>query len=105
MTRYEGLDPSLRLAVLTRDDHRCRWCGATNQGVDLHHIRYRRGVADDVAENLICLCRRHHGFVHGTPLPTGVRITKAEAQEILYALVRTPGQTGAALWRRQRARS
>lgn len=99
MSRYEGLDPKLRLEVLERDRWRCRWCGVTNAGGDLHHIRYRRGFADDVAGNLITLDRDCHGFVHGN-LRNGRSISKEKAQEILYFLVANPGVTGSAILRR-----
>lgn len=98
---YTGLPQELRSRVLERDGRRCRWCGATNRGVDLHHIRYRRGRADDTEDNLISLCREHHRFVHGERSPAGWTIDKTTAQQILYELVATPGVTGMALWRRQ----
>lgn len=96
---YEGLPEALRVEVLARDNHRCRWCGATNRGGDLHHIEYRRGYSYDRADNLITLCRLHHGFVHGTPLGNGDRITKKVAQLVLFWLVDHPGTTGASRWR------
>ena len=100
MARYTGINDSLRKQVLERDGHRCRWCGATNRGADLHHIEYRRGFSYDVLENLIGLCRLHHGFVHGTPLSSGATITKPVAQLILKFLVAHPGTTGSSYWRR-----
>lgn len=100
MPRYEGLDPALRAEVLDRDRHRCRWCGATNRPLDLHHVRYRRGFADDVASNLISLCRAHHSFVHGIKNGAGMTITKNVAQLVLFELVEKPGVTGSSLWRR-----
>jgi hypothetical protein len=103
MTRYTGLPEGLRMAIWNRDQHRCRWCGRTNVRVDFHHIRYRRGYADDVLDNLISLCRTHHEFVHGTKAPNGDTIAKDEAQEILNDLVRMPGVTGIALRRQRRA--
>lgn len=102
MSRYEGLDPKLRKLVLDRDGWRCRWCGATNQGGDLHHIRYRRGAVDDVAENLITLCRSCHGFVHGATKRNGRSVTKEVAQEILFHLVSHPAVTGSSLLRKRR---
>lgn len=98
---YTGLPDELRRVVVERDNARCRWCGATNRPVDLHHIRYRRGTVDDTADNLICLCREHHRFVHGERSPGGMTIDKATAQDILRQLVQTPGVTGFALWRRK----
>lgn len=100
MSRYEGLDTRLKKAVLERDRNRCRWCGVTNRPLDAHHIRYRRGFADDVIENLIVLCRADHSFVHGTPNGAGLTIAKSVAQKILFELTLNPGVTGSALWRR-----
>lgn len=101
---YDGLPESLRQEVLDRDNHRCRWCGATNRGRDLHHIEYRRGYSYDRADNLITLCRLHHGFVHGTPAANGATITKAVAQLVLSQLVARPGTTGMSVWRSLRRR-
>ena len=97
---YKGLDERLKTEMLVRDRHRCRWCGATNRGGDAHHIEYRRGYSYDRLDNLITLCRLHHGFVHGTPAANGDTITKAVAQLVLKQLVETPGATGLSLWRR-----
>lgn len=96
------MDDRLKKAVRERDNHRCRWCGATNRGVDAHHIRYRRGYADDVIENLISLCRACHSFVHGIPRPSGQSIVKSVAQQILFELTVSPGLTGTSLWRRRK---
>jgi hypothetical protein len=99
---YTGLSESLRQEVLTRDRFRCRWCGATNRGGDLHHIDYRRGSSYDYADNLITLCRTHHSFVHGIPNKAGQTITKKVAQLVLRELVDRPGLTGSAVWRTQK---
>lgn len=96
---YDGIPVPLRAEAYARDADRCRWCGATNRGRDLHHIEYRRGHTYDRLDNLITLCRQHHGFVHGTPAPNGATITKAVAQLILKGLVARPGDTGLANWR------
>jgi 5-methylcytosine-specific restriction endonuclease McrA len=96
---YKGLDARLRDEVYERDGFRCRWCGRTNGIIDIHHVTYRRGPAEDVADNLVCLCRTHHDFVHGRANARGQVITKARAQEILRRVIATPGSTGASLWR------
>jgi hypothetical protein len=101
---YTGIPEVLRQEVLTRDNHRCRWCGATNQGKDLHHVEYRRGYSYDRLDNLITLCRLHHGFVHGTPAANGATITKAVAQQVLTYLVEHPGTTGMSVWRSMKRR-
>lgn len=104
---YSGLDEILRARVTSRDagcqealerGGRCRWCGRIGP-VDLHHVRYRRGVSFDVEDNLISLCRLHHGFVHGVRSGGGPIINKRVAQKVLLEVLQTPGQTGAALWR------
>lgn len=99
MARYTGLPEELHVALRERDNHRCRWCGATNRGTDAHHIEYRRKFSYDRLENLVSLCRLHHGFVHGTPLANGDRITKKVAQNVLAWLVDHPGTTGSGRWR------
>lgn len=99
MAKYTGLPDALRTELFERDNRRCRWCGATNRGLDAHHIEYRRGSSYDVLENLISLCRLHHGFVHGVKAANGSSITKAVAQLILKELVNSPGATGMARWR------
>lgn len=101
---YTGLSDAVRHAVDDRDGHRCRWCGATNRGRDIHHIEYRRGESYDVPENLICLCRSCHNFVHGTRRPSGLRIVKEVAQRVLLEVIATPGSTGASLWRQLKHR-
>lgn len=101
---YRGLNDELRDRVLARDRHRCRWCGRTNQGGDVHHIRYRRAQVDDAEWNLITLCRECHNFVHGERI-NGRTIPKREAQRLLYELVESPGLTGMALVRKERRSS
>lgn len=97
---YTGLDARLRDEVYERDGFRCGWCGRTNAIIDIHHIIYRRGAQEDRLDNLICLCRTHHDFVHGRANARGQVITKARAQEILRQVIAAPGSTGASLWRR-----
>jgi hypothetical protein len=95
---YTGLPPALKEAVFSRDNWRCRWCGATNAwpGYDVHHIQYRRGYAYDVIENLITLDRRCHDLMHDS-----YAIPKATAQEILTRLISDEGSglTGMAIER------
>lgn len=101
---YTGLNERLRQQVFERDNYRCRWCGSTNRGVDIHHVRYRRGTSYDVLDNLITLCRAHHSFVHGTANGAGQTITKHVAQLVLFKCIETPGVTGSSVWRALRRR-
>ena len=52
----------LRAAVLYRDRHRCRMCGA--EGCDVHHIRPRWLGGIDHPFNLITLCPKCHRAEH-----------------------------------------
>jgi len=97
--KYTGLSDGLRRDINERDGNRCRWCGSTNQGVDHHHIEYRKGASHDVLENLVSLCRPCHGFVHGTPRPSGERISKDVAQQVLFWVVSNSGRVGTSRYR------
>lgn len=101
---YTGIPEPLKKAVLERDNYRCRWCGATNRGGDLHHVEYRRGYSYDRLDNLITLCRAHHSFVHGIPNGARQTITKAVAQIVLKHLIDHPGTTGSSTWRAMKRR-
>lgn len=62
--RHAGDIPrDTRAAVLERDQHRCRYCGTT-QNLHLHHINYRSQGIDHSESNLITLCADHHALVH-----------------------------------------
>ena len=53
----------LRIDVLERDGWRCQNCG-TSECLQVHHIRSRRALGDDAAENLITLCAGCHRQLH-----------------------------------------
>lgn len=40
-------------------------------GFDVHHIASRGSGGDDLLENLICLCRRHHNLAHAGQISRG----------------------------------
>lgn len=91
----------LRVEVIERDRRRCRWCGQHGEkvGIDVHHIRYRRGDIDDHLGNLISLCRSCHNFAHGlhkNSPPKGV------VQLVLWMCIENPGKTGSQILRQQR---
>ncbi len=54
----------LHRAVLERDGWRCQLCGART-GLEVHHFRFRSHAGGDDERNLITLCTRCHGQVHG----------------------------------------
>lgn len=54
---------AIRKAVLARDGHRCRCCGARDQ-VDVHHRQFRSRGGADTPANLLALCREHHADLH-----------------------------------------
>ena len=58
----------VRMAVVQRD----RGCVGRRlipnvecwSGFDLHHVKRRSQGGEDTIENLVCLCRPHHSWVH-----------------------------------------
>ena len=62
------LDPKeyaiVRTRVLERDGWRCQECGAM-EGLEVHHMKPRGRLGDDVIDNLITLCVGCHGKCHG----------------------------------------
>jgi len=93
----------LRREVIERDRRRCRWCGQPGEkvGIDVHHIRYRRGDIDDRLDNLISLCRSCHGFVHGLSKKSP---PKQVCQLVMWKALEEPGRTGSQILRRERRR-
>jgi len=53
----------LRRAVLERDGWRCQQCGSL-QNLDVHHVKPRSSLGDDVEANLITVCRNCHQILH-----------------------------------------
>ena len=56
----------LRKEILERDNWRCQVCGGL-KNLDVHHLRRRSALGDDLKTNLITLCRKCHQLVHGPP--------------------------------------
>ncbi len=54
----------IRSRVLERDGWRCQECGSMKE-LEVHHIRHRSQLGDDVMHNLITLCVSCHGKCHG----------------------------------------
>lgn len=68
-------------------DRECISCGHA-RGVEAHHILRRSQGGDDVAANLVPLCRDCHGAVHGTPYTAwGVRIDAAHVRKALHGFL------------------
>jgi uncharacterized protein (DUF2267 family) len=62
--RTRQTPPSLRRAVLTRDQG-CRWPGCQrHRYVDVHHVTYVSKGGKTRLTNLVALCRSHHRLVH-----------------------------------------
>jgi len=61
--KTRSIPPALRRALSARD-RGCRFPGCDRSRVDAHHIEHwARGGATNL-ENLVHLCRHHHGLVH-----------------------------------------
>src|SRR3989304_2272257 len=54
--------PSVRAAVLERDNYRCRYCGASAEVLD-HVIPYSKGGSNQ-ADNLVACCSGCNSIVH-----------------------------------------
>ena len=53
----------LRKEILVRDNWRCQVCGCL-KNLDVHHLRRRGALGDDIEPNLITLCRECHQAMH-----------------------------------------
>ncbi len=64
------------LAILQRDFWHCTRCGGVEDGLHVHHKRYRRGAApwDYADDELTTLCADCHSLMHGV-----VRLGKCAA--------------------------
>ena len=60
--------PTVRAAVLGRDQHRCQspGCGS-NHFLEVHHVVPRHDGGTNRPENLVTLCGRCHRFAHERP--------------------------------------
>ena len=54
----------MRRAVLVREGWRCQDCGSANN-LQVHHLKSRSQLGNDIMENLITLCASCHGKKHG----------------------------------------
>lgn len=61
---YKNEFSRVRRDVLARDGYRCQQCGAGGK-VHVHHIVERRNGGTNAMSNLVTLCPRHHGQIHG----------------------------------------
>jgi hypothetical protein len=55
---------SIRKKVLKRDNYTCQGCLQDGLNLDVHHLTYER-FGDELACDLISLCRKCHGIMHG----------------------------------------
>lgn len=87
----EDIPLEVRRAVHDRDGRKCRWCGRTNAGIDLHHVTYRSSGGKHTLENLISLCREHHSLAHSDKpfyQPLLMELVELEPSIIGYQLMR-----------------
>jgi 5-methylcytosine-specific restriction endonuclease McrA len=56
---------TLRKEILERDNWRCQVCGRF-KNLDIHHLRRRSALGEDLETNQITLCRECHEILHGS---------------------------------------
>jgi hypothetical protein len=80
--------PAQRLAVRERDKCHCRFPGCHRQAAQVHHIRWWGYGGPTNLDNLISLCRYHHGLIHhngyqiGTPAPGVFTFYRPDGKQI-----------------------
>lgn len=63
--KTRAIPPSMRRALDSRDDGRCRFPGCENRRwVDAHHIVHWARGGETKLDNLVLLCSHHHRLVH-----------------------------------------
>jgi 5-methylcytosine-specific restriction endonuclease McrA len=70
-------NPDLIEWVRKRRDGVCLIGKDCSGGLDVHHIKHKGAGGDDVEENLITLCRKHHNLAHE------YKITPEELRRVL----------------------
>jgi len=55
----------LRKEILERDNWRCQICGCL-KNLDIHHLKRRSALGEDLETNLITVCRECHEILHGS---------------------------------------
>jgi 5-methylcytosine-specific restriction endonuclease McrA len=58
----------LWLQILARDGWRCQACGGMSN-LEVHHLKPRSRLGDDVGKNLVTLCKRCHECHHNRSMP------------------------------------
>ena len=59
------LDENIRKAVILRDGCKCKECGKSNTGLEVHHIKPKRLSGSNTLGNLITLCNKCHQKTEG----------------------------------------
>ena len=77
--KTRSIPPALRRALAARD-RGCRFPGCDRARVDAHHIHHWARGGDTRLDNLVHLCRHHHGLVH----EGGFAVERRPGGEILF---------------------
>ena len=77
--KTRSIPPALRRALSARD-RGCRFPGCDRARVDAHHIEHWARGGETNLENLVHLCRHHHGLVH----EGGFAVGRTSGGELLF---------------------
>lgn len=74
-----SINSSLRKSIYRRDSYRCALCDST-QYLQIHHVISRGKGGNSEPDNLITLCSKCHGAVHGC-IPDGWAMTAEDVEQ------------------------
>ena len=77
--KTRSIPPALRRALAARD-RGCRFPGCDRARVDAHHIHHWARGGGTSLDNLVHLCRRHHGLVH----EGGFTVERRDGGELVF---------------------
>lgn len=66
---YDSMNEELYLYVINRDNELCQMSSCGKRAASVHHIIFRSEKPIHCANNLVCLCSKHHDMFHHKHVP------------------------------------